>query len=254
MTARSYDYDTKAMTYDALELDTEGVTKVNLFLKRIFQKNKAKKILDLTCGTGAQAIYLSNYFNVTAADLSRGMLSVAKKKVKTKKLHIRFKQGDMRHKIYGKFDGIITMFNAIGHLTKPEFEKTLRNVHRQLNNNGLFAFDIFNMDFMRKHFVNDFIDTAKTEGDKILVRINHNTLDRKNGIMHLNQHIYFQEHFRLREEKDSWDMQIYSLKEAEKMLNKNGFKLVSVRGPGAGTFKGDGSISFLLVARKVHQS
>ena len=43
MTARSYDYDTKAMTYDALELDTEGVTKVNLFLKRIFQKNKAKK-------------------------------------------------------------------------------------------------------------------------------------------------------------------------------------------------------------------
>ena len=55
----------------------ENYEKINNFLNKIFKKNKVKKVLDMTCGTGVQALYLANRrYNVTASDISKEMLKI----------------------------------------------------------------------------------------------------------------------------------------------------------------------------------
>lgn len=49
----------------------------------------------------------------------------------------------MRDIKVGSFDAVITIFNAVGYLTKKGFEKAMRNIYNNLNNNGLYVFDIF---------------------------------------------------------------------------------------------------------------
>jgi SAM-dependent methyltransferase len=46
------------------------------------------------------------------------------------------------------FDAVITIFNAVGHLTKSGFEKAIRNIHRNLNAGGIYVFDILNLEAM----------------------------------------------------------------------------------------------------------
>jgi 2-polyprenyl-3-methyl-5-hydroxy-6-metoxy-1,4-benzoquinol methylase len=82
---------------------------------------------------------------VTGSDISSGMLKIAKRKASQEKLNIKFLQGDMRNIRVGKFDAAITIFNAIGHLTKAGFEKTMRNIYQNLNAGGIYVFDIINL-------------------------------------------------------------------------------------------------------------
>ena len=48
----------------------------------------------------------------------------------------------------GNFDAAITIFNAVGHLTKAGFSKTMRNIHRNLNDEGIYIFDILNLNYV----------------------------------------------------------------------------------------------------------
>jgi len=80
---------------------------------------------------------------------------------------------------FGTFDAVITIFNAIGHLSKPEFEKTMRNIGTNLDKRGLYIFDIFNLDFMRKNFrTYRFLDVATEVNGTKFVRSNNNRLDK----------------------------------------------------------------------------
>ena len=117
---KGYNYATLAKYYDALELGDGGSDDINKFLDNFFKKNKVKSILDITCGTGAQAIYLHKKgYKITASDFSKDMISIAQKKYKKLKFH----QADMRTANLGNFDAVISIFNAIGHLSKKDFER-----------------------------------------------------------------------------------------------------------------------------------
>ncbi len=78
------------------------------------------------------------------------MLNIAKNKAKKEKLNIKFIQGDMRTTKVGKFDAVITIFNAVGHLTKHDFESAMQNIHANLNDGGRYIFDIFNLSYLLK--------------------------------------------------------------------------------------------------------
>ena len=53
----------------------------------------------------------------------------------------------MRYIKIRKFDTTITMFNAIGHLTKDtEFEEALLKHLFKLKDDGIYIFDIFNLE------------------------------------------------------------------------------------------------------------
>lgn len=253
MTIKQYDYDKLAKYYDVLELKaSDDYEMVNDFLDKIFKENKVKTVLDMTCGTGVQTIGLCKRdYKVTASDISKGMLEIAKKKAKS--LKIEFHYGDIRTSKYGKFDAVISIFNAIGHLSKKDFEKAIRNVSENLNRNGLFVFDIFNLDFMKAGGFKDyeFIDTALTHEETKYVRFNKNKIDFENGLMGINQRIYIQNKIAKPQVlKESWDMQLYSADDLKILLEKNGFKVVTFYGGLGNEFIKDKSLSIFIVAKK----
>jgi hypothetical protein len=50
----------------------------------------------------------------------------------------------MRTLKIGLFDAVITISNAVGHLTKAGFEKAMRSINKNLKEGGIYIFDIFN--------------------------------------------------------------------------------------------------------------
>jgi len=246
---KDYDYSKLAKYYDILEVNEE-VLKFNKILDKLLNKFNIETVLDISCGTGSQAIPLAKIgYKVTASDLNKEMLNVAKEKAKG--LRIDFKQGDMTKINIGKFDAVISIFNAIGHLNKSDFEKAVKNIRENLNHNGIFIFDIFNLDFMRKNFKKgEFIDkSVEHEGTKF-VRFNKNTLDLNKGIMHVNQRISIQESDRSKELKESWDMQIYTSDQLKEILERNGFEVLEFLSMDGTKFDKDNSLFILTIARK----
>ncbi len=247
---KDYNYSTFAEFYDEIEIDYNKAKKLNEILDKLLKKLGKKTILDMTCGTGFQVEYLSKKgYEIIGSDLNKEMLNIAKKKCP----NIKFYHGDMRNAKYGKFDAVITIFNAIGHLSKIDFEKAIRNISDNLNDNGIYIFDIFNLDFMKKNFINhEFIDTSKEVGDIKAVRFNNNKLDSKNGIMKINQKTFIQKGMnKPKIVKEKWDMKIYSSNQLKEMLEMNGFKVLEFMDINGNKLDKNKSLSILTVARKV---
>jgi cyclopropane fatty-acyl-phospholipid synthase-like methyltransferase len=251
---KQFDYDLFAEYYPELEENPKEDNKKNVFLNSIFKKYKVKTVFDVSCGTGLQTIYLTKKgYTVKASDLSKEMLKIARKRAKKENLKISFRQANMIDVKLGKADAVISIFNAIGHLSEKQFELMIKNVSNNLNNNGLFIFDIFNLDSFKNNFINyEFIDCAKTINDIKFVRYNNNQLDLKEEKMQVNQKTYFQKGFdkpKLAIEK--WDMKLYNFQTLNKLLNKNGFEVIEKYGSPEKTKFTINSNSIFIVAKKM---
>ena len=85
------------------------------------------------------------------------------------------------------------------------------------------------------------------KGEALMV-IN-NKLDRKNGLMTINQETFVQEGNKKPEVfKERWTMQIYSADELKSILKRNGFETLGQYGMDGSK---RGGISILTVARKL---
>jgi len=83
--------------------DTEILVEV------VITKAKRGKVLDLCTGSGCVAVVLAKHdFNVTASDISRRALRVAKKNARLHDVDINFIKSDMFKNIDGKFDVIVS--------------------------------------------------------------------------------------------------------------------------------------------------
>ncbi len=108
--------------------------------RKIIQKyklTKGKLLLDVACGTGHHAGYLSKYYQVEGLDLDTKMLSVAKKKHPK----IRFHQGDMvNFDLARQFDAIVCLFSSIGYAkTKSRLQKAIKTMARHLLPGGVLV-------------------------------------------------------------------------------------------------------------------
>jgi ubiquinone/menaquinone biosynthesis C-methylase UbiE len=103
--------------------------------------NSSKKILELNCGTGHDAIAFSKKgHQVTAIDISKGMIDVAKSKPNTN--HVNFICMDTRELKslqLEKVDVIFSNFGGWNCLNKSELEQVSSDCFRQLNTNGIIA-------------------------------------------------------------------------------------------------------------------
>jgi ubiquinone/menaquinone biosynthesis C-methylase UbiE len=109
---------------------------------KIIQKHKrsrGKALLDVACGTGLHAGYLSGHYQVEGLDLDPQMLSVAKKKHP----QIRFHKGDMTDFDLGRqFDVVISLFSAIGYVkTKARLRKAIKTMARHLLPGGVLLIE-----------------------------------------------------------------------------------------------------------------
>ncbi|MFY4774854.1 class I SAM-dependent DNA methyltransferase [Metabacillus sp. RGM 3146] len=108
--------------------------------------NGGKRVLDTGCGTGEIAVLLKEAgFDVTGADLSEEMLSVAHQKAVEKGFSIPFYQMDMRDMsgFSPLFDGIFICCDSLNYLlTEDDVQAAFRQAFGNLEKNGLLIFDV----------------------------------------------------------------------------------------------------------------
>lgn len=246
------EYSKLSAYFDALSNSNSHAT--NRSIKKILKKYKVKTVLDLSCGTGAQVIWLARRgYKVTGSDFSPNLLKIAKRKIIKEKIKVKLLKGDMRTKQVGRFDAVITISSAVGHLTKTDFKKAMQNIHGNLKKGGLYIFDIFNLSSMNNKILASMrMDNTKTVGSTKIRHIQHSKLDKKKG------HIISYDHFSLQNDsnkpkifKGKFVLQIYTAKELQAMLARNGFIVLGQYGMDGSTFSEKRTKEMLIVAKKL---
>lgn len=136
-------YNEFAYVYDCLMHEDIDYDKWCDYIENLFDAHNAdvNSICELACGTGNMtAILKRRGYKMTASDISKDMLSVAKKKLKNTKLIC----SDMSEiKLKGKYDAFLCMIDGINYVIFPErLQRTFENVKKSLNKNGVFIFDV----------------------------------------------------------------------------------------------------------------
>lgn len=249
--AKASHYDVSAKNYD--EFNEKRSAIINRTIENILKKHGVKTVLDLTCGTGSQVFWLAKRgYDVVGSDINKKMLKIAKAKAKENKAKIKFTEGDMRTTYLGEFDAVVTIFNAVGHLTKRDFEKSMRNIYKNLNSGGLYIFDIFNLNYLaHANNITDLtIDWQEKNGDTKVRKIQYSTIDEKGILASYTTACEQNQSGQLKIEQDAQTLQIYTLQQLKNMLQKNGFKVIKCCGLDAGRFSEKKTESMLIVAKK----
>lgn len=249
--AKPSHYNKEALYYDKFN-ETNSI-QINQLIEKILKKYHVETVLDLTCGTGSQVLWLAQCgYDVIGHDINSKMLKIAKNKAKKAKLDIKFSKGDMRTTKAGKFDAAITIFNAIGHLTRSDFAKTLQNIQENLKYKGLYIFDIFNLNYLLKgdNITKLTIDWQKKVGNTITREVQYSTINN-DGIL-ASYDIYF-EQIGLNKpivSKAHQTLQVYSASQLKDLLQKNGFKVLRQCAIDGSRFFENKTERILTIARK----
>ena len=247
------EYQTIPEFFDAWNVN-ESTDRTNCLVERLLRQSGVESVLDMTCGTGSQVFYLKERgYNVVGSDFSPPLLEIARDKAKRMNYDLKFIYGDMRTLKVGKFDSVVTIFNAVGHVTREDFLKTMENINSNLNVNGLYIFDIFNLDAMNNQVVANFAYQVNKKVDGMqLLHSKCSTIDRKIGLLTS----YDQQMVQKGSEKpilyeNVFSLQIYKLEELQEMLHRTGFEVISVCDINGDEFSRDTSTSMLIVAKKI---
>tara|TARA_B100001027_G_C16182109_1_gene291980 strand:- start:25 stop:735 length:711 start_codon:yes stop_codon:yes gene_type:complete len=112
---------------------------------------KGSKILDLACGIGRHSIYLDKLgFKVVGTDNSRNNIKKAKA---NQNQSLSFKQMEMIDDTNHKYDGIFNLFTSFGYVNHNYNLKTIKNIERQLKDNGTVVVDFMNTSFVKNNLV-----------------------------------------------------------------------------------------------------
>jgi len=246
-------FENTAEHYDLFELKSHKMYEYVLeILDESFRKHGVRSVLDVACGTGAQAVPLARKgYQVTACDISQKMLRIARRKARD--VTLSFSQGDMRHSRLGRFDAVIAIFNAIGYLSRQDFLTALRNTRENLRPSGVFAFDHTNLHAVRAALLckEKLIDAAgEHEGTKY-VRFIRSTLDLPQGLMTMDWEAHVQHGFEKPEvSRGTWHRQTYTVEELDHLLSEEGFQLLECYDRYGGAFHETETFSVLMVAKR----
>lgn len=246
------EYSTLSKYYDALTQGNDDSK--NTVIEAILKKHHVKTVLDLTCGTGAQTLFLAKKgYQVVGGDISPALLEIARDKAKQDNLDIEFIEGDMRTIKVGHFDALITIFNAIGHLTKDEFERALQNISNNLKAGGIYIFDILNLEAMTDATVTNLAMNLTTVIDDTTVHnIQRSTLDKESGLLTSYDEFSIQEGSdKPQIFKDNFTLQLYTSQELQEMLTRNGFEVLDQYGIDGSKFSKKTTKSILTIAKKI---
>ena len=160
--------------YDRLYKDKDYKKETN-FISNLIKINKKDLILDIGCGTANHAIQLSKKVrHLVGIDKSKAMISIAKKKIKQKKLNkkIDIILNDItKKKIDFKFDKIMMMFHVLCYLNKDkEIKNFFKFTSQMLPKNGILICDYWNKDAVN-HFGLKPTKKIINENDKKIIRL-----------------------------------------------------------------------------------
>ncbi|MFA6037723.1 MAG: class I SAM-dependent methyltransferase [Legionellales bacterium] len=249
--AKASHYDKDAAQYDIFNEKNSAI--INHTIEKILKKYKVHTVLDMTCGTGSQVFWLAKRgFEVTGSDINSKMLTIAKRKALVKKYPVEFFKKDIRTAQLGEFDAVITIFNAIGHLTKRDFEKAVRNIYNNLKPGGLYIFDINNLNYLLKgnNITHLTIDWQEATGNKKIREIQYSTIN-KAGILASYTTSYIQKNdAQPKIIKQAQTLQVYTASQLTEILQQNEFKVIGKFAIDGKKFMETKSDRILMIAKK----
>lgn len=231
----------------------EQTEATNTLIEKLLRNQNAKTVLDMTCGTGSQVFYLAEQgYEIIGSDFSPALLNIARDKAKKINSNIVFIDGDMRTLKAGKFDAVITIASAIGHLSKEDFEKTLQNIRDNLKDNGIYIFDIFNLQGITDEVINDFKMNIENTVNGVTIRnVQHSEIDRKNSLLISHDHYtIFKDGCQPEKHTNTFSLQIYTAEALYEILSKNNFEIIGQYDMQGNDFIAEKSLNILTVARK----
>ena len=247
------EYRKNPQYFDAFNINDDTDAK-NAVIEKLLKQQKVKTVLDLTCGTGSQVFHLIRHgYTVTGSDFSPALLDIARQKAKKANISVPFIDGDMRTMKVGRFDAAITIFNAVGHLTRAGFEKAMRNIHSNLEAGGIYVFDILNLDAMTDRTVADGSYHIHAKHDESqLHAVQCSTINRKNGRLVSYNYDIIQKAAEVPTlSKSKCELQLYTAKELVHMLARNEFEIIAQYDMDGLPFIKNKSMSILTVAKKM---
>ena len=121
-------------------------------LTTFLQLQPKAEILDLACGKGRHAQYLSTLgYDVTGVDLSPESIAFAKQ-FENQSLH--FAEHDMCLPYPKQFDAVFNLFTSFGYFEKEEDNlRTITAIKEELKPNGFGVIDFLNVEFVEQNLV-----------------------------------------------------------------------------------------------------
>lgn len=245
------EYQQLPQFFDAHNINQDTERK-NAIIKKLLKEQGVGTILDMTCGTGSQVLYLAQHgYKITGSDLSPALIDLAREKSKKMDLNIPFMVGDMRSIHVGTFDAVITIFSAIGHVNKADFEITLQNIRLNLNNDGIYIFDIYNLQALTDEVIKDFVMDINTVVDGVTFRNQqYSEIDRENGLLiSHDEYTITKKGSKPEYYTNTFRLQIYTAQELRNLLEKNGFEILHQYDMDGLEFIPDKSLNILTVAK-----
>ena len=188
-------------------------------LMHFLHPEKDAQFLDLACGKGRHAIYLSkNKFNVTGIDLAAESIAEASK---FEHKHLSFFEHDMR-KVFriNYFDYILNLFTSFGYFENEKDDyATINAVSKALKPNGTFVFDFFNVQKVIANLVETETQTIDNIEFKITRHIENKFIIKQISVIDNGKHFSFQER-----------VKALTLNDFEKYFAANKLKIVHLFG------------------------
>ena len=177
---------------------------------------KGSKILDLACGIGRHSIYLEKIgFDVTGTDKSTNNIKKAKKSQNDK---LKFIQMEMINDTNRKYDGIFNLFTSFGYVNHDYNLETIKNIERQLKDDGKVIIDFMNTLFVKNNLV---IEETKVIDDLIF------KIKRKSDGKHIYKEIKFNDQKDYFFQEKVMDL---SLNDFENYLKRHNLKIIKTFG------------------------
>jgi len=139
--------------------DEEDARWIINLLQRSIPVNTRSSVLDIACGSGRHSLELARRgFDVTGFDLSKFLISEAKKGLKESKekdLKVNFLIKDMRYfNFKNSFDIAVNIFTSFGYFDNDEENfSVIRNVSDSLKSGGYFVFDFLNKRYLEDNLI-----------------------------------------------------------------------------------------------------
>ncbi len=201
------------------------------------------KVLDMACGTGRHSVIFSKKgFQVTAVDLSKNLLKIAKDSAEEAGLKINFVHSDLRSFcVTSKFNLAVNLFTSFGYFEDEcDNFKILENAYNLLFENGYFVIDFFNKRYIENNLIPESADTVF---DKKIIQkrsIEGNRVEKQIIIKRNGSEKLFHESVRL-----------YCKDELFNALKSKGFKIRKFFGDSSGkSFDLESSPRIIIIAQK----
>lgn len=246
------EYQVLPQFFDAHNVSADTDEK-NAVIESLLKQHQVRTVYDITCGTGSQVFYLAKRnYHVVGSDLCPDLIAQARGKALQLQLDTPLLVADMRDSQLGEFDAVISIFSAIGHLSRQDFVRSLQNIRDNLGPGGIYVFDIFNLQALTDAVMKTFVMDISSEQDGLRFRNRQTSeLDRNKGWLISHDHYCIEKPGQPEKNfTNTFRLQIYTAPELNQLLLENGFEVIGQYDMQGKDFMPEESLNILTVARK----